>query len=168
MTGFYRSRAGVTMTTLEVLEARSMPIPFSGCMVWLGGLKSFGYGCIWHEGRATTVHQAAWEILRGPVPDGLELDHICRVPACWNPEHLEPVTHAVNCLRSPIRISLRHAAKTHCPLGHEYAGTNLYVTKVGGRMCLRCTNDRTKARRKRVRAERRAIRLAILKDRRVT
>lgn len=71
----------------------------NGCNVWLKGRTAAGYGQIWALGKVHYTHRLAYELLIGPIPDGLELDHGCRNVACWNPYHLEPVTHEVNILR---------------------------------------------------------------------
>lgn len=75
----------------------------SPCWIWQRGMHPKGYGC-GHERisdrpnqwRSTRAHRMYWEAVNGPVPDGMELDHLCRVRACVNPDHLEPVTHRVN------------------------------------------------------------------------
>jgi hypothetical protein len=66
--------------------------------LWTGGL-SHGYGIFTSGGRNLPAHRVAWELLVGPIPDGQEIDHVCRVIACVWPPHLEPVTHAVNIKR---------------------------------------------------------------------
>lgn len=71
------------------------------CWIWQGTKISRGYGRINRQGRETFAHIYEWEQANGPVPDGLELDHLCRNPSCCNPAHLEPVTHAENMRRSP-------------------------------------------------------------------
>lgn len=86
-----------------------------GCWIWTASKRRLGYGQFWDGERLTMAHQ--WSYLHhvGPVPAGVELDHLCRVPSCVNPAHLEPVTHQVNIARAAAR-------KTHCPNGHPYAG----------------------------------------------
>lgn len=75
----------------------------TGCWVWQRGKFAAGYGCI---GRNTYAHRAFYEEANGPIPEGMELDHLCRNRACVNPDHLEPVTHAVNLQRGPnVRIT---------------------------------------------------------------
>src|ERR1700755_3231525 len=95
----------------------------NGCWVWVGAMDGGGYGRVYTKGRPR-AHKAAWVYLRGPVPDGLELDHLCRNRACVNPKHLEPVTHRENLLRgmAPAAINSR---KTHCPKGHALGPGNL-------------------------------------------
>lgn len=94
-----------------------------GCWLWTAG-KTKGYGRFHaHKGRFTnnqTAHILMWQIRYGRVPEGLELDHLCRNKACVNPKHLEAVTGKVNTLRCPDAPAAINAAKTHCPEGHEY------------------------------------------------
>jgi hypothetical protein len=82
------------------------------------------------------AHRWAYEYSIGPIPEHLELDHLCRSRNCVNPEHLEAVTHLENMGRG---IS-HQKAKTHCPKGHPYSGENLYVAPSNGkRYCRECT-----------------------------
>jgi hypothetical protein len=76
----------------------------SGCWVWGGPRTELGYGVLWANTRPRSrkAHRVVYEIHRGPIPAGLELDHLCRNPSCVNPDHLEPVTHAENMRRSPL------------------------------------------------------------------
>lgn len=101
------------------------------CWIWIGRLSEQGYG-LYHPGRneagqAITgqAHRVAYELLVGDIPDGLQLDHLCRIPACVNPDHLEPVTARENVLRSfsPTAINAR---KTHCKWDHEFTPENTY------------------------------------------
>lgn len=73
----------------------------SGCLVWTGYCNENGYGYfrIDHE-RIYRAHRFAYQMEVGPIPDGLELDHLCRVRNCVNPEHLEPVTAVENMRRA--------------------------------------------------------------------
>lgn len=103
-----------------------------------------GYGDIRRTG-SRLLHVFAWEVLRGPVPAGLELDHLCRNRACCNPDHLEPVTRRVNTLRSPLSQGALNAAKTACPKGHQLSGDNLVAWALPKRICRICANARAKA-----------------------
>ena len=85
------------------------------CWVWTGAVWSEGrYGCIrigGRNGRGQPVHVVAWEMENGPVPEGLELDHLCRLTLCVRPSHVEAVTHRENLLRgmSPMAVAYRQA-----------------------------------------------------------
>lgn len=95
--------------------------------------------------RMSYVHRITYEHLVGPIPAGLDMDHLCRNRACCNPLHLEPVTRKEN-LRRGVGIGAasgaiaraKQLAKTHCPSGHPYSGSNLYLRKNGYRDCKEC------------------------------
>lgn len=71
-----------------------------GCWYWIGNWNSGnGYGKVWWQGKAAMAHRVIYELLIGPIPDGLVLDHKCRHRACCNPHHLEPVTVKENTMR---------------------------------------------------------------------
>lgn len=101
------------------------------CWEWTGA-KSGGYGSLKVDGRMAKAHRLVYELLVGPIPEGLELDHLCRKAS-----HLEPVTHAENVRRG--RVGENSKVKTHCPQGHPYAGDNLVRTN-GRRVCRTCRN----------------------------
>jgi len=118
------------------------------CWLWTGS-TSRGYGSIRLGGAdqpRPQVHRVAYELLVGPIPDGMEIDHLCRVRNCVNPDHLEPVTTSEN-LRRRIFVH-GNSKKTHCPSGHPYDSENTYVVSNGHRVCRAC--------RRRYRAARRA------------
>jgi hypothetical protein len=106
---------------------------WNGHWLWIAGRHANGYGGIKVNGRYLKAHRVVYELLVGPIPDGLELDHLCRVRFCVNPSHLEPVTHLENVRRSPIG----NGAKTHCPQGHLYDEANTYRRR-GRRECRTC------------------------------
>lgn len=143
---------GVSVAPLaERLDALSMPEPNSGCWLWLGHLKGNGYGTLavkdGEEWRTQHAHIASYETFVGPVPDGHDLDHKCRLRCCINPGHLEPVTRSINLARSPLMNRQRH--KTHCPAGHPYSGTNSRGQRIC-RPCLAAAQARSRARRNHV------------------
>jgi hypothetical protein len=84
------------------------------------------------------AHRVAYELLVGPIPDGMHLDHLCRTPACVNPAHLEPVTPRVNSLRG-VSFSAVNATKETCPAGHPYSADNTYLSPTKrNRLCRTC------------------------------
>ncbi len=121
------------------------------CWLWTGAKTKYGYGMIWVGGRYAMAHRYSYERFVGPIPKGLDIDHLCRVIACVNPAHLEPVTHRENLLRGNT-VAAAHAAVTHCPQGHEYTPENTYVSPQGERNCRACGRERDR----RYRAQRRA------------
>lgn len=114
-----------------------LPEPNSGCWLWTGSVNS-GYGnARLPGGRTGSVHRFMYLTLIGTPDDGLELDHLCRIRCCVNPDHLEPVTPRVNTLRSngPAAICAR---ETHCKYGHEFNASTTRITKEGFRTCKIC------------------------------
>lgn len=93
------------------------------CWNWTGGKNQKGYGLFWNPPLRQGAHRVAYQLFNGPIPDGLEIDHLCRNRGCVNPAHLEAVDHRTNVLRSPDHVGKREARKTHCPRGHEYDAT---------------------------------------------
>lgn len=120
-----------------------------GCWIWTGGRRN-GYGRTTWNGRREYVHRAMWQMLVGPIADGLQIDHLCRVPLCCNPDHLEPVPPRVNVRRSSAGAVLRqrNASITHCPRGHEYSPENTLRIR-GSRRCRECNRAQCKAQRER-------------------
>ena len=121
----------------------------SGCWVWQRARHPDGYGLAqWREdghGVYRGAHRVMYELLVGEIPEGLDLDHLCRNPPCCNPAHLEPVTRKENVARG-----IGHGSETHCPAGHPYTSGNIYPRKGGGRRCRACTlrqNAESKRRR---------------------
>jgi len=129
---------------------RDGPVPphaprLGPCWPWTGWVDGEGYGHMKVEGRQRIVHRFAYELLVGPIPDGLTIDHLCRNRACCNPAHMEPVTHAENRRRAT-------PFKTHCKHGHEYTPENTVIAH-GRRECRTCRREATRryeARAKRV------------------
>lgn len=107
------------------------------CWPWDGYRMDCGYGQARHGDKVTCAHRLAYEMLVGPIPKGLVIDHLCRVRECVNPAHMEPVTNAENIRRG--EGGAHWAAKTHCPQGHPYEGDNLYIDRRGSRNCRTCS-----------------------------
>lgn len=108
-----------------------------GCWIWTGAIFPHGYGKLTLAKRSLYPHRVSYEIHKGRIPDGLHIDHLCRVRSCANPEHLEAVTCGENIRRSPIAPAAINAVKTHCARGHEFTEANTIITATG-RNCRTC------------------------------
>ncbi len=126
----------------------------SGCWQWTGSLIWHGYGhfSITRK-KATGAHRYAYELLVGPIPDGLEIDHLCRNRGCVNPLHLEAVTATTNKLRGTAPPAL-NAVKSHCKRGHEFTPENTGHGRGESRFCLTCKALAQRERNRAQRAER--------------
>jgi len=124
----------------------------TGCW-YRSGVSPGRYDELWLGGRRQGAHRYAYEALVGPIPEGLQIDHLCRHPRCVNPGHMEPVTIRENVLRG-IGRSAVNARKTECFRGHPLTPDNIYPTRNGrGRACRICDlagQARRKARRRAV------------------
>ena len=111
------------------------------CRVWQRGGTIGGYGQFSHLGRRVYAHRTAYELAKGAIPSGLELDHLCRNRACINPDHLEPVTRAENVKRgnAPAVTKARFARQTVCKRGHPLFGENIRRGAEGRRICKMCS-----------------------------
>lgn len=121
------------------------------CWIWAGRRGGKGYGQV---NRHDYAHRVMWEEFRGPIPAGMELDHICRQRGCVNPWHLRVVTARENAFAPGAKgLAPKMAAKTHCPKGHPYDMANTSVggcrggKKVGVRTCRACARERIASRR---------------------
>lgn len=139
------------MTTVPAGWLKRICKDEGGCWIWYGAMDSQGYGRVTFrvDGRRvwTGAHRAFYEGFVGPIPEGLDLDHLCRVRACVNPAHLEPVTRSVNLKRGEAGglrekgPSAINAAKTHCKRGHPFNEANTYREKSGARHCRTCGRE---------------------------
>jgi len=137
------------------------------CWMWMGSRTKNGYGSCHMEGERL-AHRWAYKDLIGPIPDGLHIDHLCRVRTCVNPDHLEAVTQAVNNRRADqtaFRTAAREAikrnnaarraaalAQTHCKRGHEFTEQNTIWQKGRTRVCRACAYEAVKRYQERKRA----------------
>jgi hypothetical protein len=133
------------MTSLPAGFVKNIhPEPMSGCWLWAGRTVKDGYGRYAFGGQERAAHRVMYETARGPIPSGLVLDHLCRTPACVNPQHLEPVTNRENCMRgaSPSVI-LAHAKR--CAHGHDLTvpgAARRDPRRVDGWNCRACDRER--------------------------
>lgn len=111
----------------------------SGCVLWTGAVNRGGYGRITVDHVSRSVHRVMYELLAGPIPDGLDLDHLCRTRNCANVAHLEPVTRRENVLRG-TSIQAVNARKDRCDQGHLFNSANTYWYR-GMRLCRPCNRD---------------------------
>ena len=133
-------RLGRTRATLRPVTDRILSNcvvePNTGCWLWIGGVDGCGYGTIRVAGRTQGAHRVAYETIREAIPDGLEIDHLCRVPCCVNPDHMEVVTGREN----KRRMIPHGRTVTHCRQGHPLSGSNLFYTNNGKhRVCRTCS-----------------------------
>lgn len=131
-------------TTTDELVVERLSFPRGGCWILDGFRDKDGYVAIHHQ----RGHRFMYEELVGKIPDGLVLDHLCRVRDCVNPAHLEPVTAVENTKRGGSSL------KTHCPQGHPYSPENTYYPPRGNeRGCKECRRENTRRYRQRKREE---------------
>ncbi|WP_409521467.1 HNH endonuclease signature motif containing protein [Novosphingobium sp.] len=115
----------------------------SGCWIFTGSVTANGYGRVWNGTKTDWAHRVYYRLVRGEIPSGLVLDHLCRNRRCVNPSHLEAVSDRENTIRGdcPDVTRQRHRAKTHCKRGHPLFGSNLYRNPNGRRVCRACNAD---------------------------
>lgn len=126
------------MNIARRLRSRSTIDPDTGCWTWIGAINHDGYGQMYLDGLTVRAHRVSYVQHLGPIPEGLEIDHLCRNRACINPFHLEPVLHAENIRRSSEALGIRQYA-THCKWGHEFTAENTYLVD-GKRTCRPCNS----------------------------
>lgn len=137
-TGHYVHRQSSAAELFNARVQRS-----EGCWPWHGSINRGGYGVLTlggREGKKVYAHRLSYELHVGPIPEGLELDHLCRNRRCVRPDHLEAVTRRTNTIRGvgPALLARLNGSKTHCANGHPFDEENTRHRKGGGRTCLIC------------------------------
>lgn len=133
--------------TKERLLAK-VKIDWNGCWIWQHATNE-RYG-VWAEnGKNQYAHRMSYELYKGKIPEGLTIDHLCSVPLCVNPDHLEAVYFEENNRRSSS-ISAKNAVKTHCKSGHPFTDENTWIEKTGSRHCRTCHRNTEALRRSKI------------------
>ena len=112
------------------------------CWLWTAGCNGAGYPKFQEilggvSGAHQYAHRLVYTAFKGSIPNGLEIDHLCRVRHCVNPDHLEAVDHRTNILRGNTPMS-HNARKTHCKNGHPFDLINTHMSPIGKRSCRTC------------------------------
>lgn len=138
-------KTGPKVTPLSLRLPRLIDVDATGCWLWRGALNNSGYGSVKlsEPRRSEVAHRAVYEALKAPIPQGMQLDHLCRVRHCVNPDHLEPVTRSENILRSKSGVCIR---------GHAFDEANTYWTRDLKRRCRTCHRDYERERYRRLTA----------------
>lgn len=113
----------------------------NGCRRWLGAHGTGGYALFWLNGQNWYAHRLGYSLIKGEIPEGFQVDHLCRVRDCVEADHLEPVLPRENALRSTSPAA-RNAFATHCVHGHAFDEENTRVTPEGWRVCRACVRRR--------------------------
>lgn len=142
----HRLKRGIPLDAPKLTPGAQFELRFTksddGCWLWNGYIPEAGY-VRYHK---TAAHRYSYERYVGPIPDGLQLDHLCRVRHCVNPDHLEPVTPAENTRRGTSLPAMTGRTGT-CQRGHEFSGDNVYVARNGRRQCIPCRKFRDQQKR---------------------
>lgn len=140
-----------TLSIPDYIRAHCMPEPNTGCWLWTANTVPSGYGQVSlrrfrrrRDGLSSIAHRISYEAFVGPIPSGLDIDHLCRVRCCVNPDHLEPVTRSVNLRRGigPMLASLRDSKRATCKVGHPLTEDNVIARLDGSRICRLCNRRR--------------------------
>ena len=135
------------MLSIQERIKKHIRVADNGCWEWTAARRKgkWPYGLINVWQKILQAHRVSYEAFRGPIPEGLQLDHLCRNPPCVNPDHLEIVTNEENGRRglaASVNAGIQ-LAKTHCPKGHPYDEANTYHYK-GKRDCRECQRQRSR------------------------
>ena len=124
------------MDIMDHFPDRVFPEPNTGCWLCVSSNNKFGYARIRVSDRLIGAHRISYQITRGSIPDGFEIDHLCRVTCCVNPDHLEAVTQEENKRRQALAIETANGFR--CKSGHLRIGEGIYHHPRGERRCREC------------------------------
>ena len=130
------------VTVTQRFDHYYIPEPNSGCWLWIGTIRA-GYGLFWVGKKHVSAHRWNYENTYGPIPHGLDLDHLCRVTCCVNPQHLRIVTHQENMLCG-INPPAEYAKRKACKYGHPFNSLDTWINQSGARICRICRNRRNR------------------------
>lgn len=137
----------MSLREIEAL-ARRRQVTATGCWEWSGATNGYGYGVVSIRNSRHYVHRLSYQLAEGAIPARHVVDHLCENTLCFNPIHLEPVTHKEN-----IRRASKVGGKKRCNHGHSYSPANTYITPAGARQCRICKLRRARAANARRRQE---------------
>lgn len=137
-----RPAINLDLTYESYIAARVEKIPESGCWIWSRRIDVSGYGEILLKNKYWKAHRVSYHYYVGPIPEGMEIDHLCRVRCCVNPYHLEAVTGKENRRRGRGNGGILSTPVTHCRYGHALTPDNIYYHKrarsIGGNPWRQC------------------------------
>lgn len=146
----WRRQRGVKPRVRPIMERliEKRRIDENGCWLWCGGLHKNGYASTTTGSRGSReyVHRISYRLHKKEIPEGKDIDHLCRVRHCFNPNHLEAVSRKENIERGvgPGLLGTINGTKTHCKNGHPFDAENTYFRPSGGRKCRECERQRRK------------------------
>ena len=122
--------------TIDGFMDKVFPCPITGCWLWAAFVNPDGYGMVTVGSKSIRAHRQSYQLFVGPIPDGKQLDHLCRVRRCVNPHHLEAVDGIENWRRGESSSKL-FSMRDKCANGHDLTGDNLMLYR-GARRCKAC------------------------------
>jgi hypothetical protein len=111
----------------------------SSCWVWKNAKDKDGYGIFWDQTKIIKAHRFSYQLFKDKIPQGLQINHLCKNTSCVNPNHLEVVSCRENLMKGDT-IAKQNAEKTHCKRGHEFNNKNTRFFK-NERYCLPCHQE---------------------------